>query len=247
MLGWQLPGPEGGAFRRMLCHPRLLPYYTALCGRGYRLDHSPFILQQRSGAEGFVLHGGAVDDYGRPDWELAYGCSHGMMRCNLLAASLQLVDTAPGDGGFVLLRGSHKANFACPAPIKALELGGEHGATPAMRAGDVLLFTEAATHGTLPWRRPDTRRVALYRFAPAAAGYGRGYLREGGEVGSGAAWPAAFREGLTPAQAAVLEPPYHTRLDRVAPAEDGVGVCVPEARANFKKEFDAKVFGTTYF
>ncbi len=232
----------------MLAHPKLLPYYTALCGKGYRLDHSPFILQQRSGAEGFVLHGGAVADDGAHDWELAYGCAGGVLRCNLLAASLQLVDTAPGDGGFVLLRGSHKANFACPPDVKTLELGMEHGATPAMKAGDVLLFTEAATHGTLPWRRPDTRRLALYRFAPATAAYGRGYLREGGAVGSGEAWPPAFRAGeLTPPQAAVLEPPYHTRLDRVAPAPDGVGTVMPDARAPFKTEFDHKVFGTRYF
>jgi len=248
ILGWRdVAGEHGGPFRQMLCHPRLLPYYDALCGRGYRLDHSPFVLQQRSGAEGFVLHGGAVDDAGRPDWELAYGCRNGTMRCNLLAASLQLVDTAPGDGGFVLLRGSHKANFACPQAVKELKAGAEHGATPAMRAGDVLLFAEAATHGTLPWRRPDTRRVALYRFAPAAASYGRGYLREGGEVGSAAAWPAAYRDGLTPAQAAVMEPPYHTRLDRPAPADDGVTTVVPEPRAGFKKDFDHSVFGTTYF
>ena len=45
----------------MLAHPRLLPYFTALCGTGYRLDHSPFILQQRKGADGFVMHGGRRD------------------------------------------------------------------------------------------------------------------------------------------------------------------------------------------
>ena len=243
-----MAGAHGGAFRQMLCHPKLLPYYEALCGRGYRLDHSPFVLQQRSGAEGFVLHGGATGDDGRPDWELAYGCANGAIRCNLLAASLQLVDTASGDGGFVLLRGSHKASFPCPQVVKELKAGSEHGATPAMRAGDVLLFTEAATHGTLPWKRPDTRRVALYRFAPAASSYGRGYLREGdNEVSSGAAWPPEYRQGLTPAQAAVMEPAYHTRLDRVTPAADGVGTQVPEPRADFKKAFDHSVFKTTYF
>jgi hypothetical protein len=72
-------------------------------------------------------------------------------------------------------------------------------------------------------------------------------LREGGEVGSAAAWPAAYRDGLTPAQAAVMEPPYHTRLDRPAPADDGVTTVVPEPRAGFKKDFDHSVFGTTYF
>ena len=46
----------------------------------------------------------------------------------------------------------------------------------------------------------------------------------------------------------VMEPPYHLRLDRKAPAEDGSGSAeVPVPRAGFKKEFDATVFGTTYF
>jgi hypothetical protein len=52
---------------------------------------------------------------------------------------------------------------------------------------------------------------------------------------------------MNAAQRAVLEPPYHTRLDRPAPAADGVGEEVPERRAAFKKEFDSSVFTTTYF
>lgn len=252
ILGWRdVEGADGGPFRAMLAHPKLLPYYNALCGRGYRLDHSPFVLQQRSGAEGFELHGGAVNEAGGTDYELAYSVGvDGAQRCALLAASLQLVDTAPGDGGFVLLRGSHKARFPVPPSVKGFFAGAEHGATPAVKAGDVLLFTEAATHGTLPWLREDTRRLALYRFTPSSQSYGRGYLRESsaGEVGPATrAWPQAYREGLSPAQLAVLEPPYHVRLDRPAPAADGVATTVPEPRAAFKKAYDESVFGTTYF
>jgi hypothetical protein len=44
-----------------------------------------------------------------------------------------------------------------------------------------------------------------------------------------------------------MEPAYHTRLDRVTPAADGVGTQVPEPRADFKKAFDHSVFKTTYF
>jgi len=52
---------------------------------------------------------------------------------------------------------------------------------------------------------------------------------------------------MTAAEAAVMEPPYHLRLDRPAPAADGVAAVVPDARADFKKDFDSKVFRTTYF
>jgi hypothetical protein len=55
----------------------------------------------------------------------------------------------------------------------------------------------------------------------------------------------------TAAQRAVLEPPYHLRLDRPAPATtehgDGAEVVTPMQRADFKIEHDSKVFGTKYF
>jgi hypothetical protein len=49
----------------------------------------------------------------------------------------------------------------------------EHVYQPATRAGDVLIFSEAATHGSLPWTREDKqRRVALFRFSPGNVAYG---------------------------------------------------------------------------
>ena len=50
---------------------------------------------------------------------------------------------------------------------------------------------------------------------------------------------------LTEAQAAVLEAPYHPRLDR--PSLRGDGRVEKTSRADFKKEHDAKVFGSKYF
>ena len=107
---------------------------------------------------------------------------------------------------------------------------------PALEPGDVLFFSEATTHGTLPWTAEHTRRACLYRFAPATSAYGRAYVPT---------WPAEMTEGLTPAEAAVLEPPYHPRLDR--PALNLAGEVEGLRRAEFKKEHDAKVFGSRYF
>ena len=52
-------------------------------------------------------------------------------------------------------------------------------------------------------------------------------------------------DGLTPAEAAVLEPPYHPRLDR--PALTISGEVAGQVRAGWKKDHDSKVFGTPYF
>jgi hypothetical protein len=52
----------------------------------------------------------------------------------------------------------------------------EHIHQPVTKAGDVVIWSEATVHGATPWRGEQQRRIALYRFAPANMGYGRGYL-----------------------------------------------------------------------
>merc|ERR1712070_830287 len=81
----------------------------------------------------------------------------------------------------------------------------EHLHQPVTRAGDVVFYSEATVHGALAWEAEHQRRIALYRFAPATAAYGRAYLNQ---------WAPSSTEGYTAAQLAVLEPPYQCRLDR---------------------------------
>ncbi|KAH8052631.1 phytanoyl-CoA dioxygenase [Aureococcus anophagefferens] len=90
---------------------------------------------------------------------------------------------------------AHKANFSIPPALADLaddELA-EHVVQPAIMAGDVLLFSEATLHGTLPWTLDHQRRTVIYRFAPAGSAYGRGYAPE---------WPAAMLAGMSEAQRA---------------------------------------------
>jgi hypothetical protein len=58
-------------------------------------------------------------------------------------------------------------------------------------------------------------------------------------------WPLDMTDELTEAEAAVLQAPYHPRLDRPGVTADG-SVEVT-SRAEFKKAHDAKVFGSKYF
>lgn len=119
MLGW--PEGEREVFRRMMTHERLVPYYHAFCGKGYRADHLPFLIRMEKGSEGHAFHGGAIEPSGRPAWPLAYYCNQGEIRCELLAVSLFLTDVKAGDGGFCIVPGSHKSNFPCPERILAFE------------------------------------------------------------------------------------------------------------------------------
>jgi hypothetical protein len=85
-----------------------------LCGQGYRLDHSPLLFKQVQGSEGFSLHGGPLTEQGAWNPLLSYQFNHGRMYNTLLACSVQLTSTHAGDGGFCIVKGSHKSNFVCP-------------------------------------------------------------------------------------------------------------------------------------
>ncbi|CAE7771416.1 CATSPER1 [Symbiodinium sp. CCMP2456] len=199
MLGW--PKPHCQPFREVLAHPNLLPYLVELCGSGYRMDHLPLVITSQKGSEGFHLHGGPLTQDGGFNPTLQYRCVNGQFYNSLLGMSVQLVDHGPGDGGFCVIRGSHKSNF--PVPDEFLHGGGEeakaHFYQPETRAGDVVFFSEATVHGAMAWTAEHERRIALYRFAPATVAYGRSYAPQ---------WPQEMLEDLTPAQRAVLEPPY---------------------------------------
>jgi hypothetical protein len=42
MLGWESPHRE--IFRKLLTHPKVIPFLHMVVGEGYRLDHSPLII-----------------------------------------------------------------------------------------------------------------------------------------------------------------------------------------------------------
>ena len=77
------------------------------------------------------------------------------------------------------------------------------------------------THGTLPWQADYQRRSVLFRYSPANLAYAGGRHEFDRDVRASAAWPASWYRGLTPEQRAVLEPPYHARLDRPVLGDDG--------------------------
>ena len=233
LLAWE--DPHAQLFRQVLTHRRLVPFYHLLLGKGYRLDHLPFLIRMELDSEGHAFHGGAVAPNGLPAWPLGFQHAQGEMRCSLLAVAVQLSDTNAGDGGFCILPGSHKANFACPPRVLAYEEATEHVVQPVLAKGDVVMFTEAATHGTLPWQSEVERRTAIYRFSPAGSAYGRAYLEGYEELAA-----------LTEAERAVLQPPFHPRLDRPTVSDEGEAE-QPAPREDFKKAFDQKVFGKNYF
>lgn len=210
MLTWEHPWCE--PFRELLAHPKAVPYLNAMHGRGWRMDHSPFALFSTEGAEGLILHGPGHNF----DGAQYYTFKNGVMRCGMVVFQYQLADIQEGDGGFCCVPGSHKANYPIPRNLIEWEADQDAVFNVPCQAGDLLIFNEATTHGTLPWRAKHERRSLLYRYSPKYLHFAGGYHQT--------SFPEWVNE-LTEAQRAVLEPPYIYHRPLIE--EDGVSVVRP--------------------
>jgi len=188
VIGW------GPAWLNLIDNPRVFDVLEAILGSGFRLDHDyADLIRRGKGPIGTVLHGGATPfDAGQ-----SYGVHEGRIRSGLVVVAYNLRDVNPGDGGFAGVPGSHKANFPLPEDWKELEVDPPRPfVTPVTGpAGTAIVFTEAMSHGTLPWRGAGERRTVFLKYNPGPI-----------------AFSATFYDrdrfpGLTDRQRAILEPP----------------------------------------
>jgi hypothetical protein len=180
---------EEQEFRNLIDNPILEPYLTEILGREYRLDHE-YPIFHKKGAPPLGLHGGGTPyDPGQ-----YYVFRNGNIYSGLTVVSFALTDIGPDDGGFCCIPGSHKSNFPCPPEYRHYEEMGPVIHVP-QKAGDVLIFTEALTHGTLPWQAEHERRSLLYKYCPAQISWAE-HNR-----------PQELIDMLTERQRIILEPP----------------------------------------
>ena len=176
----------GEPFKKLIDHPKILPYLVELVGPRLRLDHDYSIFMTEGATRG-ALHGG--EDGGRPGGPESnhwYKYRDGVIRNGLCVITYFLSDAAEGDGGFACIPGSHKSNFlSCiPAEVRRFERVPHYVVQPAVKAGDALFFTEALIHGTMPWRAKHERRSLLYKYSPGHSAWSGDYydLSEFGEL-----------------------------------------------------------------
>jgi ectoine hydroxylase-related dioxygenase (phytanoyl-CoA dioxygenase family) len=104
-------------------------------------------------------------------WLTRYQVKDGRIFCNDLVFFFYLTDVEPGDGGLIVIPGSHKSEFERP---DELLIPGEDGVDPAPdpvftnltpKAGDFLFCSELLTHGVLQWKPKDRdRRFLILRY-----------------------------------------------------------------------------------
>ena len=75
----------------------------------------------------------------------------------------------------MVIPGSHKCNFPRPESLFNGGLLGselpEHTVNITPEAGDAVIFSELLTHGAMPWKAQDKKRVVLaLRYAPQYRG-----------------------------------------------------------------------------
>lgn len=207
MLTW--PEPHCRPWREMLAHKKAIPYLNTVHGRGWKIDHAPFVLYSTKGAEGLVLHGATQRVF---DGSNYYAYANDQMRCGMVVLQYQLTDVNAGDGGLCVVPGSHKANYPVPMSIREWDADQTVVRHVPCKAGDMVMFNESTVHGTLPWTAEHARKSLLIRYSPKylhlAGGFYQTKLPE---------WVGE----LTEAQRATLEPPYI--YNRPTVEDDGEG------------------------
>lgn len=210
--------PSTRAFRDLIANPALVRWMLATIGDEFRWDSGGGIIQPQ-GSEGFVLHGRGA--YRRPSGSKGssrapsswYRLEGGRFTNGLMACNIALTDVGPGDGGFCCIPGSHKAQLRPPLSVRRLDTDIGMVTQIPMKAGSVCIFTEALTHGTLPWCNAAERRCLIYRYNPAFLVGGPGTTQA--QADALAQIPEQY---LTPLQRALMEPAW---VGGAPPGEEG--------------------------
>ena len=155
LLSWGQPYVD------LLDNRHVETHLTEILGEQFRMDHV-YLDVIRSGLSpiGATLHGGGTP-YNPVTF---YDFRNGRMHSGLFVVAYNLADVAPEDGGFACVPGSHKSNYSFPAEWRDLTDRQPFVERITGPAGTAVLFTEALTHGPLPWSGKDERRTLFYKY-----------------------------------------------------------------------------------
>ena len=204
---WSAPSllEMGGSYLELIDLPVIKPYLTTLLGNHFRLDHDYVKVDGAMKDRTLYLHGGGQGAGGPKDLvgptdggQCYYRYSNGKFYNGLVAVAFELDTVNPSDGGFACVPGSHKSNIGLPSEWRIAKTQAEMPEIVervAVSAGDAIIFTEACSHGTVPWTGEGERRTIFYKYCPHAIAWSPCYYN------------ADNYGGLTEAQREILLPP----------------------------------------
>jgi hypothetical protein len=150
----------------LMLHPLAMEWTKELCGNRPRLDHVYHYFMRRGQPEALTLHGGGH----RVNHSEYFFFKNGKMHNGLVVAAWALVDSLPGQGGFCCVPGSHKSNYNYQSLYDPSSYADPVVHVP-LKAGSLVLFTEALTHGTMPWTADHERHTLFYKYCPTAGSW----------------------------------------------------------------------------
>ncbi len=150
-------------FLRYLDDARVHPYLVDFLGDHRHIDSE--LYDTRPGYAGGPWHRGvARDDTGH--------VRHGTFLCPMVKVFWCLTAVGPGQGEFVLVPGSHRAQM--PVDLDRIDLPGQR-IFDDVHAGDVIIFNEACLHTGRPNPSRHTRKTLIFNYGRADAGTWPGY------------------------------------------------------------------------
>jgi ectoine hydroxylase-related dioxygenase (phytanoyl-CoA dioxygenase family) len=188
---------EGGEpFERLIDHPSWIERVRRYCGEADSYVEGLFIDEcfasiRRSGGY-FPIHSGGYQGAIRGQYRHA----NNVFRCGQVNILLALTDIGPGDGGTLVVPGSHKSNFPHPQLGNSSNMDDFTGVAEVnLKKGDAILFVDGISHGGSTRTNPGERRVVIYRYGVSwgSTRYGYRYSDE-------------LLERLTPTRRKILEP-----------------------------------------
>ena len=171
----------GRPFEELIDHPSYIDHYRHYCGEegtyveGLFIDEC-FASIRRSGGY-FSMHSGGNHGIVRNQFRYIGD----RFRCGQVNMLLALTDIGPGDGGTLVIPGSHKSNLTHPGIEAAAKAGTNNQALIEgaieihLKKGDVLLFVDAICHGASERTNPGERRAVIYRYGPSWSNTRHGY------------------------------------------------------------------------
>lgn len=193
----------GEPFERLIDHPGWIALLRHYCGEegtyveGLFIDEC-FASLRRTGGY-FGAHSGG--------WQGAlrgkYLYDNGRFHCGQVNILLALTDIGPGDGGTLVVPGSHKSNLEHPqvCQLPPFSTYGDPMDTIAaivevhLNRGDALLFVDGITHGASERTNPGERRAVIYRYGVSWGATAHGYE-----------YSQALLDRLTPERRRILQP-----------------------------------------
>lgn len=175
------------AFHQLIDIPQVVDIIDEVSLHLFRLNHAYVIYRWNTGYT--YMHMGGTPLHPKA----TYMCQGGQIFSLLTKAVFPMQNNAVADGCFAVVPGSHKANFKRPF--------GDHPAdNPTLvpvpgEPGDVIIFTEALTHGSCVNSSGQPRRTVFYCYSV-------GFMPDWGKLGL--TFSDGFLAGLTERQREIV-------------------------------------------